>query len=297
MQTPTLSAQELLSEINPTDSNLLESQPTAEQLKNYNDTHAKALSRLKRNADKPIDYSRATDHARQYMSRVNQSESVSQLDGIINRLTQTIQVHRRRQTLDFDTAKQAVSKVYELELARKGKAIRLGSDQMSILDDIIRYFIGDPASTIPLHKGIFLYGGFGVGKTFLFRTMQTLCRVVPLTGMEFDIVSTKALIQQVKEAKTTTPLGQYRKGNLLLDDLGEEAGRAGGDIQIYGNTEKVMDVLLSNRYELFDRFNLVTHATSNADVDDLEDIYGSRLYDRFCDMFEPVCLSGDSNRG
>ena len=283
--------------------------PDEETQKAYIDAHKKAMDKLNRRGEffKPVDYSKLTEKGKADIEKQKAfNRTPTQLEMILSRLDETLRVHHRPQSLSFDIASTVIEKIYGLELSRKNKGRWLDEEQKQVLDNIIKYFIGDPTSPYALHKGLFLYGGYGVGKTFLFRAMQTLCKISPIQTMQFEEVSTKTFVTSWKNFKESkdkknNPVVQYGRGNLLLDDLGEEPQT----IMSYTNAENPIDELLSERYIAFDRFGQLTHVTSNLGLgesetaleDQLTRLYGSRILDRFNDMFEVILLPGDSKRG
>ncbi|GAB4000775.1 hypothetical protein GCM10028807_54720 [Spirosoma daeguense] len=267
------------------------------------------MEKLSRNDSffQPVDYSKLTEKGKEDRERVAAANHVpTQLEAILGRLESSVRANYRRQVLGFDIACQVIKRTFEIELSRKSKEIDLSDEQIIVLENIIRYFIGAPNSPYPLHKGLFLYGGYGVGKTFLFRAMQTLCRIAPIPDMQFEEISTKTFVTAWKnfkdsKEKKNNPVLQYSRGNLLLDDLGEEVQK----IMSFTNVENPIDELLSERYVAFDRYGQVTHVTTNLGLGDSENaleeqlvkLYGSRILDRFNDMFEVILLPGDSKRG
>lgn len=226
------------------------------------------------------------------MRQINYAPEPTRLEGILQRVNQVVKPVVRPHVLPYEEATVVVNEIYRQELLRKDRQMVLTDELADALEAITRYFIGDPDGPLPLTKGLFLYGGVGVGKTFLMSVMNTLTQVVPIPLMAFATVSTKDLVRAVKDAKSLAPLAAYERGGLLLDDLGEEKN----DVRLYGDSDSPMDLLLSNRYIHYTRSNQLTHATSNLDPSDIEKRYGTRIYDRFFEMFEGVLLTGESKR-
>ncbi|GAB3988028.1 hypothetical protein GCM10028807_09730 [Spirosoma daeguense] len=316
IQTPTLSGKEPLSQPEQlTDNNLSDEEkpwtgiPSQQDQERYNENHRRAMEKLTKKDSffQPVDHSKLTEKGKEDRARVAAANHIpTQLDAILERLESSVRANYRRQVLGFDIACQVIKRTFEIELSRKSKEIDLSDEQIVVLENIIRYFIGAPNSPYPLHKGLFLYGGYGVGKTFLFRAMQTLCRIAPIPDMQFEEISTKTFVTAWKnfkdgKEKKNNPVLQYSRGNLLLDDLGEEVQK----IMSFTNVENPIDELLSERYVAFDRYGQVTHVTTNLGLGDSENaleeqlvkLYGSRILDRFNDMFEVILLPGDSKRG
>lgn len=283
--------------------------PDEQTQKAYNLAHQKAMERLNnRNSFvKPIDPSSLTEEGREYrekMNRVNQEPT--QLEGILARLNKSVRVTYRQQVISFEIAHEVFYKAMAMELTRKNKGMVFTPEQTIIIDNIIKYFIGDPTGPYLLQKGLFVYGSYGVGKTILFRIMQLLCQIIPIPDMEFAETPTKSLYEayvDFKESKEkkVNPLSKFSRGNLLLNDLGEESQV----VISYKNEQRPMDLLLDERNIAWDRFGAKTHVTSNLGMGDTEDalekqlnaIYGTRILDRFMDMFNFIFMPGESKRG
>lgn len=250
---------------------------------------------LHKNAEKPINYANANDTGRAYLKnqKTGETKEVSLLDSLLAGVDRMLQANHRPHTLPFEVAKPVARKLFDRELERKNETYSMTDEQEAIFDDMIRYFIGDPATTIPMHKGIYLYGACGVGKDIMFRVLDNLCKVANLPNMRFENVVSKELIAKVKTAKSTEVVRKYTS-HAKLEDFGDESKV----IAMFGNTEKVIDEFLSFRYELFDRFGTITHITSNVDADDekIEKELGTRVFDRMIHMFYPIHFPGTSKR-
>lgn len=285
--------------------------PDEQTQKVYKENYDKAMQKMaNRNTFvKPVDPTTLTPEGKAFREhQAKLSQQPTQLDAILGRLNETVRVQYRPRVIDFATAKKVVMHIYGQDLARKNKGIDFTKEQEEILDNVIRYFINDPDGPYNPFKGLFIYGAYGVGKTWLFRVMSTFCRIVPINEMQFQEVATKTFIETFKDyrdakdkSKKSNPIIKYSRGDLLLTDLGEEQQI----INSYKNEEHPMDLLLSERNIAWDQFGNRTHVTSNlgeGDSDDalseqIEQIYGTRQLDRFYDQFEFILFPGESKRG
>ncbi len=75
-----------------------------------------------------------------------------------------------------------------------------------------------------------------------------------------------------------------------FDELGSETLPTGR----YGNFENVMQYIFQSRYD--NRYHQFTHATTNFTIDQIQEAYGERIYDRFKEMFNFVALRGKTFR-
>lgn len=250
---------------------------------------------ISRSAVVPRDESKMTEAAKAYSEQLrifNSSPEPTRLAKVLNSLETLIRRDPRRQVIPYEEARIIVDRIIQLETERKGRLPLTDPYTEQVFEDVTRYFIGDPDSPIPLQKNLFIYGNTGVGKDFLMKVMSYLCQVVPIPEMQFETVATKYLLRQVSKAKNLSPLDRYEKGPLLLEDLGDERKL----VHLYKDDENPIDHLLTTRYIGFTKSNLRTHITSNLMPDEVEKRYGTRLYDRFMEMFEPVFYEGSSKR-
>lgn len=270
----------------------------------------------KTSAVTPVDESKLTPQGKAYrekLKNVGTTPKALRLDSILARINSRKPIVRP-QVLPYEEARIVVDAIYENELAVRNRYPIWDDETDLLLEKVTRYFIGDPGDAdrmmpnpfqgkpgepatvpvdwIPLTKSIFLYGDVGVGKTFLFDVMCTLAKVVPIEAMQFQVISAKEIILAVHNAKSMHPISQLRKGGLLIDDLGEEDRTE----MVFGKHQDPMDHLLSYRYRAFIQTGLLTHFTSNKQPDELESIYGTRVFDRLLEMVEPLLFPGTSKR-
>lgn len=86
-----------------------------------------------------------------------------------------------------------------------------------------------------------------------------------------------------KEGYETIQKYGLRHKPICLDDLGVET-----NIKHFGNECNMIGEILLHRYDLFVNQGIVTHATTNLNADELEDIYGKRVRSRLRSMFNLV---------
>jgi len=179
---------------------------------------------------------------------------------------------------------------------------KIDSHNAEVIDSLIHYFHGNPTFTLPggthgnPEKGILLLGQPGVGKTLLlelfskyvtFDQMYFLAdgKRCPLT---FPIVRTDQIVSGFSSFGHEE-IDQYiRRRVLCLDDLGEETMEANH----FGTRLNVLQHIMEARYSR----SCLTLATSNHNLKDLSEMYGSRIASRIPEMFNLIALHGPDRR-
>ena len=94
----------------------------------------------------------------------------------------------------------------------------------------------------------------------------------------------------LKGAENSNMFGHKELG-FCFDDLGSESVPS----KKYGEEKNVLAEVLLNRYDSKLPFN-ATHITTNLTASEFEQIYGTRIRDRFREMFNVIVFKGGSRR-
>lgn len=131
-----------------------------------------------------------------------------------------------------------------------------------------------------LKKGILLTGPVGCGKT----SLMSLLPAFMYPFQKYQVKNTREIAAEFhKEGYETIQKYGLRPKPICLDDLGVET-----NIKHFGNECNTIGEILLHRYDLFVNQGIVTHATTNLNADELEDIYGIRVRSRLRSMFNLV---------
>lgn len=185
-----------------------------------------------------------------------------------------------------------------------GKELILTEETKVILSLLLSYFTGSEQFVEKykaiykqegsLSKGIWLFGSVGSGKTVIMKTMQSYCtQIIKVNGFHF-----KNEIDIVSDVQTSGNDGlefyTYNYGSpntLCIDDFGSNNER----VKYFGNDISVLTNIMTIRYNIFVNNRKLTHVSTNKSPADLMD-YDVRILDRFCEMFNIIELTGESNR-
>lgn len=173
------------------------------------------------------------------------------------------------------------------------------------IDELIRYFSRYQEGSLDKRKGILLMGPVGTGKTTI---MKIFIEIVGRSygGTELQLFNCFRLFQAVRDGKDKGDAiinrlkgkgvaEQNRKvGRIMepvLDDIGMEP-----IVKDFGNDTHLSLEIIYDRYDLMEATGARTHGTTNLTTEELEDVLGTRAYDRMRAMFNLVLLDGPSRR-
>jgi DNA replication protein DnaC len=171
-----------------------------------------------------------------------------------------------------------------------GPNFALKPEDKLLLHKLISYAISSEENChdhgIDLTKGILLTGPVGCGKT----SLMTLLPAFMYPFQNYQVKNTREIAAEFqKEGFETIQKYSSRLKPLCLDDLGVEH-----NIKHFGNECNTIGEILLERYDLHVNQGVITHATTNLNADELEDIYGIRVRSRLRSMFNLVAFPESS---
>ena len=200
----------------------------------------------------------------------------------------------------IDQAYPLALQLYEQRLASLGRKLVWESDSEMIFRELVRYFIGDAGGLYDIHRGIYLFGDFGTGKTVIMQTMQDFTRLieerltaasVAYTPRGFRLSHARDIAMEIQRSARTDSLRQYHAGIWLFDDMGHEEEK-----KIYGNDINALAEILLARYNRYQAGGPPTHCTSNLAPHECREAYGDRIGSRVFELFNHVYLDGSDKR-
>ncbi|WP_282085291.1 ATPase [Aquimarina algiphila] len=166
-----------------------------------------------------------------------------------------------------------------------GQQFKIYKEDRDILYKLCLYFIQDKIACkefgIDIDKGILLSGPVGCGKTSLIRLLKHL---VP-HRKPYEVVPTRNIVFGFNHIGYKTIEDYGNTQFFCFDDLGvEPMGRH------YGKDCNVMGEILLSRHDLFLNKKIKTHATTNLNAAELEELYGIRVRSRMRQLFNLVAF-------
>lgn len=171
-----------------------------------------------------------------------------------------------------------------------GPNFRLYNQDKEILYKLLVYAIADQEECarlgLDLSKGILLNGPIGAGKT----SLMTLLREFHDPDKRYTIKSTRDIASEFNQDGFSV-IQRYgkRRSVICLDDLGVEQS-----MKYFGNECNTIGEILLQRYDLMIAEGFITHATTNLNADELQNLYGNRVRSRFRSMFNLIAFEKDA---
>ena len=177
--------------------------------------------------------------------------------------------------------------------------IKYGINELDVhtVVELYNYFKRLDKAQLTPSKGIILAGKIGCGKTML---MNILSR---LTDEPFMFVNCNDFANNIYmygmqapalERITNMQANIFEKpvNDILVDDVGASAY----ELNTYGNKIDVIEHVLMLRYELYRKFKVKTHITTNLKPNQLAERFTSRMYSRLREMCQYCVLKGNDLR-
>lgn len=175
---------------------------------------------------------------------------------------------------------------------------RFDEREAEIIKCLIRYFINDPAPIIlpdgkkvEIHKGLFVYGSVGTGKTEIMQAFFKFCSTHNLCK-SFRFTSMSAVHIEAKTNKDYDPVSE----NIMYDRIFDEFGRHTGPVIRFGDQLDINEAVVELRYERWKRYGQLSHFVANAQPNDLETMFSPMIFDRIREMCTSVLFPGKSKR-
>lgn len=198
-----------------------------------------------------------------------------------------------------------LAKAFEMQFQfNEGKELRVNESNSEVLRLITQYFAKNKEfenfkdkkvalNRMDLRKGLLIIGGVGCGKTSMMRTFQSIGQRIMQkrndSFMYFQMISCNSLVREfegLEQREKEWFFERNLKGVKYFDDFGTE-----GDASNFGKVN-LMKNILEERYLKGKK----CHLSTNLMLEEIEEKYGFRVYDRIKEMFNVIVMSGESFR-
>lgn len=223
-----------------------------------------------------------TDAEKQYWQNLNKTkpiENASSFEDILKNIGSiTISSKKERvQLTDFETSMKVFRLIADKLTGPKREYV-INQFNKEIIENSVKWLIADPSCEWELDKGIGLIGFYGTGKSYLFKILEILSQSFRNNEIKFGIKDCPTILREAAEDNKS--IKKYFTGTFCFDDLGSEETV----IKNYGNTVGVLSEIFFEREKRHESVGLITHFTSNLIEEELEEKYGSRIFDRLQKM-------------
>lgn len=179
----------------------------------------------------------------------------------------------------------------------RNRFFEIDEENKNFLNVFCKYFAQDKSFETEhggeLRKGLYVFGNIGTGKTSSFEILQKVSKKNLINQIWVPMTHTHKVVEEYNLSDSKhkdNVIRYYSKGKYLFDDLGAE--NPGSN---YGK-EDVFIRIFEHRYNSFINTGTKTFITSNLNLIDIKNRYGSRIFDRFHQMFNILELNGKSRR-
>jgi len=160
-----------------------------------------------------------------------------------------------------------------------------------IIRSLIRYFTNDPDGPYPPHKGLFLFGPPGTGKTELMQIMSAFASRAGLTKA-FQFSSMSDIYTRARTTDDYDPIAPNIQFHRCFDEL----VRYTGAVHRFGNPIDLNEAIIEQRYARWQRYGQITHFIANATPTDTKTMFTEMLFDRLRALCTSVEFRGASKR-
>lgn len=160
-----------------------------------------------------------------------------------------------------------------------------------ILRNLVKYFINDRTSEIPLTKGLFVFGENGTGKTEIMQSFSRFTEANNLTK-RFIFGSMSEVYSRARADKDFDPITPNEQRDRCFDEFGRNVG----PIIRFGDALDINEAIIEARYNRFRRYGQITHFIANMAPNEAEVKLSPMVFDRLRSMCTSIEFTGKSKR-
>jgi len=190
---------------------------------------------------------------------------------------------------------------YCLENSHGSKGLILDTETESAINLICAYYNREPefiTKGYSFHKGLWLAGNFGTGKTQMMLAYRDLNKIKnkvigfqSCVDMNMRFLKKDEFNNQIARFDGLKNFAnKFDTQERIFDDLGEEETT----VLDFGNKVCIMAHIISERYKGL-KDGCITHITTNLTRSQISEIYGGRIESRINEMFNIINLGSNIN--
>lgn len=184
---------------------------------------------------------------------------------------------------DPNVVKTVLDASVRLEIKDRSVTFVKTDEYNEILDKVVDWLTTD------VKDGIYLCGVCGNGKTTFLNGISNAYNLFRKQDENGDTITIKLVGAREVSLMSLEDIKRLAKvPALAIDDLGTEPR----EVMNFGNVYEPMNMLLEERY----CHRLMTLISSNIKPEDIKEIYGARIADRFAEMMYKVNFKNNSFR-
>jgi DNA replication protein DnaC len=197
--------------------------------------------------------------------------------------------------LTYEEARVTFWRLYQ-SILYPAKAI-VHTQNKTTISALLNYMISEPCP-LPSHKGLYVVGAYGSGKSKLMKALihvprsypQALCRrPIWLSYRAYKKKTATGIMME-------TLLDEWSKHEIVIDDLGFEEDDKSTRSNVYGTLTNIVQEIVRARYESLQKYGVVTHFTSNKPITEIAELYGDGTATRLIEMTSQILWRGDNLR-
>lgn len=202
----------------------------------------------------------------------------------VNAIQKNLMSHKAKSPISYADYVSMIKARCEKIFLERGISRPFNIDKYNekVIQELYCYLTCHPKGRLNPHIGIIMMGNIGCGKTALLKAHCDISSMMSTKVITY--VHAEKLVSLIKENGDAP----YIIKPMLIDELGREKIEA----KNYGETLKPITDLLALRYDAGSR----TYATTNFNMDSLQEFYKLFIRSRMDEMMNVVVLPGESRR-
>ncbi len=201
------------------------------------------------------------------------------------------------QDLDYEEARKALwgmvlDRGVEIAAAKNLPyyEIKFDQEQAAVIRNLLKWLINDPTSTLPLAKGVWLFGEPGTFKTEIMQILSSFSMARKLSKafhfVDWSLEYDKFLLDGVPMSE------QHKQFNRCFDEFLKKTE----DVKKYGNVTNPNESIIEARYRRFKNYGQKTLFVSNFSPVIAQQQLSTQAFDRLSEMVSSILMPGNSKR-